>query len=258
MKRGKIFFIEFIVLFFLAIHLLLFTSSHAFYSSSTLALNTDVSDKKLQTGPENTSLVGTTTTTTATTKNFDLNEVIISDSFYLSNDTLILDKILLGVNSSDTINREVQFFVEKGLINASLVTYNVGYYVEDPNLFGSSSEYNSLSNSQDAGSVNTYAKGSGIFLTENGDIIKWDAFDQIINKSKDTFLYVGIIFFSSADSKNNALSFLTNQAGLYEFSIDFNINTATTTATKTTSDINTTDPPNTTHRTIWSWPYTFK
>ena len=45
--------------------------------------------------------------------------------------TLILDKILLVENSSDATNREVQFFVERGLINASLVTYNVGYYVED-------------------------------------------------------------------------------------------------------------------------------
>ena len=260
MKHGEISFIEFIVLFFLVINLLLFTSSHAFYSSSTLALDTDISDKKLQTGPENNSLAGTntTTTTTTTTKNFDLNEIIFSDPFYLSNDTLILDKIFLGENSSDTINREVQFFVEKGLINASLVTYNMGYYVEGPNFFSSSSESNSLSNSQDAGSVNTYAKGSGIFLTENGDIIKWDALDQIINKSKNTFLYVGIIFFSSADSKNNSLSFLTNQVGLYEFSIDSNINTATTTATKTITDLNTTEAPNITHRTIWSWPYTFK
>ncbi len=259
MKHGKISYIVLIALFFLAIHLLIFTSSRAFYSSSTLALDKDISDKKLQTRPENTSLVGTnTTTTTTTTKNFDLKEVFFSDRFYLSNDTLILDKIFLGENSSDMINREVQFFVEKGLINASLVTYNVGYYVEDTNFFGSSSESNSLSNSQDAGPVNTYAKGSGIFLTENGDIIKWDAFDQIINKSKDTLLYVGIIFFSSADSRNNALSFLTNQVGLYEFSVDLNINTTTTTATKTTNDINTTDPPNTTHRTIWSWLYTFK
>ncbi len=261
MKFKKISYIEFIVLFFLAIHLLLFTSSHAVYFSNTLALDTDISDKKLQTGPKNTSLVGTTSTTTtptSTTKNFDPNELIFSDPFYLSNDTLILDKIFLGENSSDTTNREVQFFIEKGLINASLVTYNMGYYIEDPNVFGSTSESNSLSNSQGTGPVNTYAKGSGVFLTENGDIIKWDAFDQIINKSKDAVLYAGIIFFSSADSKNNALSFLTNQVGLYEFSIDSNINTTTTTATKTTTDINTTDAPNTTDRTIWSWPYTFK
>jgi hypothetical protein len=257
MKHGKISFIKFIVLFFLVVHLLIFTSSHAFYSSSTLALDTGISDKKLHTSPKNNSLAGTnttTTTTTTTTKNFDLNELIFSDPFYLSNDTLILDKILLGENSSDTITREVRFFVEKGLINASLVTYNVGYYVEDPNFFGSSSESNSLDNSHDTGSVNTYAKGSGILLTENDGIIKWDALDQIINKSKDTFLYAGIILFSSADSKNNALSFLTNQVGLYEFSIDSNINTATTTATKTTTDINTTEAPNITHRTIWSWP----
>ena len=114
MKHGEISFIEFIVLFFLVINLLLFTSSHAFYSSSTLALDTDISDKKLQTGPENNSLAGTnTTTTTTTTKNFDLNKIIFSDPFYLSNDTLIMDKIFLGENSSDTINREVQFFVEK-------------------------------------------------------------------------------------------------------------------------------------------------
>jgi len=248
MKHGKISFIEFIVLFFLVIHLLLFTSSHAFYSSNTLALDTDISDKKLQTSPENNSLAGTNTTTIT---NIDLNELIFSDPFYLSNDTLILDKILLGENSSDTINREVGFFVEKGLINASLVTYNVGYYVEDPNFFSSSSESNSLGNSQDTGSVNTYAKGSGIFLTENDDIIKWDALDQIINKSKDAFLYAGIIFFSSADSKNNALSFLTNQVGLYEFSIGSNISTATTIATKTTTDIKSTEAPNITHRTIW-------
>src|SRR3989337_1071110 len=110
MKHGKISYIEFIALFFLAIHLFLFTSSHTFYSLSTLALDTDISDKKLQTGPENISLVGTNTTTTTTTKNFDFNELIFLDPFYLSNDTLILDKIFLGENSSDTTNIEVQFF----------------------------------------------------------------------------------------------------------------------------------------------------
>ena len=127
----------------------------------------------------------------------------------------------------------------------------MGYYVEDPNFRGSSSEPNSLRNSHEAEAGENYSKGSGIFLTENGDIIKWDAFDQIINKSNDTFVYAGIIIFSSADTTNNALSFLTNQVGLYEFSI--NSNNATTTAADTTN-YKTTTTPVTTHRTIWSWP----
>lgn len=166
MKHVKISYFEFVALFFLAILLLLFTSSKAFYSSSTLALDKDIFNKKLQSSPENTTLVGTKTQV------IDLNKVIFSNPFYLPNDTLTLDKILLLENSSATTNREVQFFVERGLINASLVTYNVGYYVKDPNFGGSSSESNSLRNSHEAGSGGNYAKGSGIFLTENGDIIK--------------------------------------------------------------------------------------
>ena len=252
MKHVNISYIGFIALFSLAIQLLLFTSSQAFYPLSTLALDKDINDNKSQSSSENTSIVGTTT------QNNSLNELFFSDPFYLSNDTLILDKILID-NSSATTNREVQFFVERGFINASLVTYNVGYYVEDPNVSGSSSESNSLRNIHDVVSGENYAKGSGILLTENGDIIKWDAFDQIINKSKyHSFFYAGIIFFSSAaDSKNNALSFLTNQVGLYEFSIDSKNATITTTDTDTDNITTTTTAPNTTHRTIWLWPYTY-
>ena len=36
-----------------------------------------------------------------------------------------------------------------------------------------------------------YAKGSGIFLTENGGIIEWDAFDQIITNQLVRFLTQG-------------------------------------------------------------------
>ena len=234
MKHVKISSIGFVALFSLAIQLLLFTSSQAFYPSGTLALDRDISNKKLQISPEN-----TTTLVGSTTKNIDLNKLIFSDPFYLSNDTLILDKILLVENSSAVTNRqEVQFFVERGLINVSLVTYNVGYYVEDPNFSGSNSEPNSLRNGNEAEAGENYAKGSGIFLTENGDFIKWDAFDQVINKSNDTFVYAGIIFFSSADTKNNALSFLTNQVGLYEFSIN-------------SKDATTTDVDTTNHNTIY-------
>ena len=47
----------------------------------------------------------------------------------------------IPVEKSSTIYREVQFFVERGVINTSLVTYNVGYYIEDSNMNGSNSEF---------------------------------------------------------------------------------------------------------------------
>ncbi|WP_458742788.1 hypothetical protein [Candidatus Nitrosocosmicus sp. T] len=77
--------------------------------------------------------------------------------------------------------------MKRGLINASLVTYNGRDYVKVPNYSGSSFESNFSRNSEVAGSGETYAKGSGTFLAENGDTIKWDAFDQIIKRSKDAF-----------------------------------------------------------------------
>ncbi len=248
----------FIASFFLAIQFLPFSSFQAFYHSSKLALGKDISNKKLQYSPENTNLIGTTT------QNNDIKKLIISDPFFLSNDTLFLDKILLVENTNITTNREVQFFVKRGLINASLVTYNVGDNVKVPNYSGYSFESNFSRNNQDAGSGESYAKGSGIFLAENGHTTKWDAFDQIIKRSKDAFFYIAIIFFSSTDSRNNTLSFLTNQVGLYEFSINSNniANTDTnnyniTTTTTTTTIIVITTTPSTIHRIIRMWPYAY-
>jgi hypothetical protein len=256
MKHVKISYFGFITSFFLAIQFLLFSSFQAFYHSSTLALGKDISNKKLQSSPENTNLIGTTI------QNNDIKKLIISDPFNLSNDTLFIHKILLIENANVTTNREVQFFVKRGLINASLVTYNVGNYVKVPNYSGSSFESNFSRNSQDVGSRETYAKGFGIFLAENGHIIKWDDdFDQIIKRSKVAFFYITIIFFSYTDSRNNTLSFLTNQVGLYEISINSNniANTDTnnyniTTTTTTTTIIVITITPSTNHRIIRLWP----
>lgn len=227
MKNVNISRIGYIALSYLIIHFML-SASQSVEPMSIQALAEAVS-KKSQGNLENINLL-------STSLNNDSSTLIFSDPFYLSNNTLILDKIL--IQKSSTINSEIQFFVEKGLINASLVTYNVGYYVEDINMNSSAPEFIPLSKNLKTESSSNYAKGSGIFLTQNGGIIKWDAFDQIIDKSDDTFLYAGIVFFSPAHSGNSDLSFLKNQVGLYEFSVD--------------TDSNTTTP--TTHRTIWFWP----
>jgi len=192
-------------------------------------------NKKSQRSLENTNL-------SRLIRNNDSSTLIFSNPFYFSNSTLILDRIL--IENTNSINSEVQFFVEKGLINTSLVTYNVGYDVEDFNTNASSLESKPLNNGLKTDSSSNYAKGSGIFLTENGGIIRWDAFDQIINKSIATFFYAGMIFFSPPENGNGELSFLKNQVGLYEFSVDIDIDSNTTTSSTPT----TTTP--TTHRTI--------
>ena len=154
-------------------------------------------------------------------ENNNSSTLIFSITFYLSNATRMLGKI--PIEKSSTINREVQFFVERRVINTSMVTYSVGYYVEDSNMNGSTSDSKSLSNDLKSDSGPNYAKGYGIFLTENGGSIEWDAFDQIMDKSDDKGLFAGIMFFSPATTtadKNDELSFLKNRGGLYEFSID--------------------------------------
>lgn len=230
MKHVKIFYTGFIELFFLAIKLMLFTSSQAVYPLNALSLDKYLYNRKSQSSPGNTNLVGPT-------QHKDSGKLIISNPSYLLNDTLILDKIF--IENSRTTNRQVQFFVERGFINASLVTYTMGFNVEDSNLRGTSRESYSLINNPEAGSSQNYVKGSGIFVIENGRIIKCDASKQIINRSNDMLYYTGMIFFFQADSKNNALSFLKSQVGLHEYFIDTkNINTTTTI-----------------HRTIWLWLY---
>jgi hypothetical protein len=189
-----------------------------------------------------------------TNNNNNSTALIFSNPFYLSNTTLVLDKI--PIEKSNTTNREVQFFVERGVINTSLVTYNVGYYIEDTNVNGSYLESKPQSTGLKAESGPNYAKGSGIFLTANGGMIKWNAFDHIVNKLGDKVLYAGIIFFSPADEKNHELAFLENQVGLYEFSIESDTTTTTTTPTATTplsSSPANAAPDVTTHRSIWLW-----
>jgi hypothetical protein len=133
----------------------------------------------------------------------------------------------------------------------------VGYYIEDSPINGSYSESKPQSSGLKTESGPNYATGSGIFLTANGGLIKWDAVDHIVHKLGDKFLYSGIIFFSPADEKNHELAFLENQVGLYGFSIDSD----TTTTTTTLSSASPPSPPSpataapevTTQRSIWLW-----
>ena len=195
--------------------------------------------RKYQNYPENNNLTDTTQNNSST--------LIFSNPFHLSNATLMLGKT--PVEKSSTINREIQFFVERGVINTSLVTYNVGYYVEDSNMDGSNSDPKPLSIDRKTESGPNYAKGLGILLTENVGIFEWDAFDQIISKSDDKILYAGMIFLSPTTDKNDELSFLKNPVGLYKFSIDndttFSLNSIIIIIFFSI------------HRTIWLWPYTY-
>ena len=181
-----------------------------------------------------------------TTQNNNFSTLIFSNPFYLSNDTLMLGKIPL--EKSDTINREAQFFVERGIINTSMVTYNVGYYIKDSKKNGSNSDSIPLSIDLKTETGPNYANGSGIFLTENGGIIEWDAFDQIINNSAGKVPYAGMSFFLPTVNRKYELSLLKNRLGSYKFSIDYDT-TPFLSAYTTNSDTST-------QRTIWFWPHT--
>jgi hypothetical protein len=58
-------------------------------------------------------------------------------------------------------------------------------------------------------------------MTQNRKgIIKWDVFDQIINKIDDNILYKKMIYFTTSNDKCDEIAFLKNQVRLYEFSIE--------------------------------------
>lgn len=188
----------------------------------------------------------------ATTTNNIQTTRIFSNPFYISNTTLILEKI--PFEKSNTTHSEIQFFVERGVINSSSIAYNAGYYIEDTINSGTKSKIKHLDYEPTTESTTNYAKGSGIFLTENGGVIEWDAFDQIINKSDPdgNILYAGMIFFSPIDGKNNELAFLKNRVGLYEFSIDPDATSPPSTSPSSTGGA-ATNTAITTHRSIWLW-----
>ena len=195
-----------------------------------------------------------------TIQNKKSDTLIFSNPFYLSNATIMLANV--PIEKLGSINREVQFYVERGVINSTLVTYNVGYYVEDYFIDGSKPEFNLLSSDLKTKTGSDYSRGYDIFLIENEGILKWDAFDQIIDKSNDTIHYAGMIFFSPVVAdKNDELSLLINRVGIYEFSIeadDITKSPSPSHLTTSSSSLSTTatSATLTTHRTIWLWPDT--
>jgi len=128
-----------------------------------------------------------------TTQNNNFSTLIFSNPFYLSNDTLMLGKIPL--EKSDTINREAQFFVERGIINTSMVTYNVGYYIKDSKKNGSNSDSIPLSIDLKTETGPNYANGSGIFLTENGALLNGMHSTKLSTTQLVRFLTQGCLFF---------------------------------------------------------------
>ena len=183
MKSAKISWCFIIISPFLIIYFVLFALQLG-EPASIQAFNETLYSMS-QSYPKNNSLPGTT-------KNNNFSTLIFSNPFYLSNDTLMLRKI--PIETAGTTNREVQFFVERGLIKTSLVTYKVGYYI-DSKINESNPDSIPLSIDLMTETGPNYAKGSGIFLTENGDIIEREAFYQIINKSAGKVLYAGMISF---------------------------------------------------------------
>ena len=181
----------------------------------------------------------------------NFSALIFSKPFYSSNDILMLGKIPLEILS--TINGESHFFVERGIINAPLVTYNVGYYIEGSKMNASNPDSIPLSGDLKTEIGPNYAKGSGIFQTENEGIIEWDAFGQIINKSAGKVLYAEMIFFFPTANKNDELFFLKNRLGSYEFSVDYD-----TTTSSSSSSVYAPNSGNSTHRTIWLWPHIYQ
>ena len=249
---------SFIIIIFSSSFLVLSFMSYAYQSSEPIKVQASTeplySKGQTQSYPQSNSLP-------LTIQNNKSDTLIFSNPFYLSNATIILAKVPIEISIS--MNREVQFYVERGVINSTLVTYNVGYYVEDSTIDGSKPEFKPLSSDLETKTSPNYSKGSGIFLTENGDIIEWDAFDQIINKSNDTVHYAGMIFFSPVIAdKNDELSLLKNRVGIYEFSIEADDITKSpssshlSTSSSSSSTTSATSATPTTQRTIWLWPNT--
>ena len=237
MKSAKISWCFIIISPFLIIYFVLFALQLG-EPASIQAFNETLYSMS-QSYPKNNSLPGTT-------KNNNFSTLIFSNPFYLSNDTLMLGKIPL--EKSDTINREAQFFVKRGIINTSMVTYNVGYYIKDSKKNGSNSNSIPLRIDPKTETGPNYANGSGIFLTENGGIIEWDAFDQIINNSAGKVPYAGMSFFLPTVNRKYELSLLKNRLGSYKFSIDYD--------TTPFLSAYTTNYDTSTQRTIWFWPHT--
>ena len=199
-----------------------------------------------------------------TIQNKKSDTLIFSNPFYLSNATIVLTKV--PIEKSSSVNRGVQFYVERGLIYSTMVTYIVGYYVEDSAIDGFKPELKPISSELKTKTSPNYSNSFGISLTKNASIIEWSAFDQIIDKSNDAIHYAGMIFFSPiVTGKNDGLYFLKNRVGIYGFPIDADdiINSpspshvsTSSSSSSTTSATSTTSTTPTTHRTIWLWPNT--
>lgn len=194
-----------------------------------------------------------------TIQNKKSDTLIFSNPFYLSNATIMLAKV--PIEKSSPIIGEVQFYDERGVINSTLVTYNLGYYEEDSTIDGSKLEFKPLSSELKTKTSPNYSKGYGIYLTENKGIIEWNAFDQIIDKSNDTIHYAGMIFFSPiVTGKNDGLSFLKNRVGIYELSIEADDITKSPSPSQVSTSLSSSTTPSTlsptTHRTIWLCPNT--
>ena len=184
MKSAKISWCFIIISPFLIIYFVLFALQLG-EPASIQAFNETLYSMS-QSYPKNNSLPGTT-------KNNNFSTLIFSNPFYLSNDTLMLGKIPL--EKSDTINREAQFFVERGIINTSMVTYNVGYYIKDSKKNGSNSNSIPLRIDPKTETGPNYANGSGIFLTENGALLNGMHSTKLSTTQLVRFLTQGCLFF---------------------------------------------------------------
>jgi hypothetical protein len=152
------------------------------------------------------------------------DDLLLSDPFYTSKSSKVLNKLSLHPASDSTSTKELQIFYELGLIHNLEAVHNIGYYVE-----GSKSEVDlnkpSVDNQNtDASSSSIdnhvkFAKGTGFYVATDADIIGWNAYDQVFNYSDDVTKYLGIIYFSTNEIPGGKLSELNYKVGIYEYDL---------------------------------------
>ena len=164
------------------------------------------------------------------------DDLMLSNPFYTSNNSILLNKFNLHSGSDSTATKDLQIFYELGLINNLETVHNIGYYIEESKSrapLNGTIVYNQITNSSIDNRIK-FAKGTGFYVSTDADIIGWNAYDQVISYSGNMTKYLGIIYFSTNEIPGGKLSSLNNKAGIYEYDLYSNGSAV---------------------RNIWLWPY---
>jgi hypothetical protein len=229
------------------------TSSSSANTSLTEAK--DTIDKLVKSEIKSTTFSGANTSSLDSSKSNSINlggsdDLYLSDPFYTSKSSKVLNKLSLHPASDSTSTKELQIFYELGLIDNLEAVHNIGYYVEGSKYEVDLNKHSIDNRNTDASSSNDnhvkFAKGTGFYVATDADIIGWNAYDQVFNYSDDVTKYLGIIYFSTNEIAGGKLSELNHKVGIYEYDLYSNGSAIrniwlwpTTTPITTQTDINT-------------------